>query len=54
MTGHDVTVEVVVAEKPERAGIDPYNKIVDRNSKGNVKKLKEAAAATTAKTADNS
>ena len=24
--------EVVVAEKPVKAGIDPYNKLVDRNS----------------------
>jgi ABC-2 type transport system permease protein len=42
VTGHDVTVEVVVGEKPERAGIDPYNKLVDRNSGDNVKKVKEA------------
>jgi aminopeptidase N len=42
VTGRDVTVEVVVAEKPERAGIDPYNKLVDRNSGDNVRKVREA------------
>lgn len=53
VTGHDVTVEVVVAEKPVRAGIDPYNKLVDRNSSDNVGKVKEAGgrAAATAGTA---
>jgi ABC-type transport system involved in multi-copper enzyme maturation permease subunit len=44
VTGHDITVEVVVAEKPERAGIDPYNKLVDRNSADNVRKVKEASS----------
>jgi hypothetical protein len=44
--GHDLTVEVVVAEKPERAGIDPYNKLVDRRSNDNVKTLKEAGGGT--------
>ena len=40
VTGPDVTVEVVVAEKPLRAGIDPYNKLVDRKSGDNVKSVK--------------
>lgn len=46
VTGHAVTVEVVVAEKPERAGIDPYNKLVDRRSDDNVTTLKEAGGET--------
>ena len=46
VTGHDLTVEVVVAEKPERAGIDPYNKLVDRRSNDNVKTLKESGGDT--------
>ena len=36
ITAHDVDVEVVVDSKPVRAGIDPYNKLVDRNSDDNV------------------
>ncbi|MGV8040265.1 MAG: ABC transporter permease subunit [Thermoanaerobaculaceae bacterium] len=46
VTGHDVKVEVVVAKKPDRAGIDPYNKLVDRKSDDNLTSLKEADAAT--------
>ncbi|MGV8040262.1 MAG: hypothetical protein AB2L07_09345 [Thermoanaerobaculaceae bacterium] len=45
VTGHDVKVEVVVAQKPDRAGIDPYNKLVDRKSDDNLTSLKEADAA---------
>jgi ABC-2 type transport system permease protein len=45
VTGRDVAVEVVVAEKPERAGIDPYNKLVDRRSGDNVRKVREASVA---------
>jgi aminopeptidase N len=33
------TFEVVVNEKPTRAGIDPFNKLIDRNPKDNTKKL---------------
>ena len=51
VTGRDVTVEVVVGEKPERAGIDPYNKLVDRNSGDNVRKVKEAGGDASAATA---
>lgn len=36
--------EVVVSKKPVRAGIDPYNKLVDRNSDNNRKKVSEADA----------
>ncbi|HXI13676.1 MAG TPA: ABC transporter permease subunit [Thermoanaerobaculia bacterium] len=31
------TFEIVVNEKPARAGIDPYNKLIDRNPKDNTK-----------------
>jgi hypothetical protein len=30
MTQADNTFEIVVNEEPTRAGIDPYNKLVDR------------------------
>ena len=33
------TFEIVVSEKPERAGIDPFNKMIDRNPKDNTKSL---------------
>ena len=33
------TFEIVVDTKPARAGIDPFNKLIDRNPKDNVKKL---------------
>jgi aminopeptidase N len=33
------TIEVVVAEKPAKAGIDPYNKLIDRNPRDNIKGL---------------
>ena len=32
----ETTVEVVVDERPVRAGIDPYNKLIDRESNDNV------------------
>ena len=41
ITAHDVDVEVVVDSKPVRAGIDPYNKLVDRNSDDNVIDVEE-------------
>ncbi len=34
------TVEVVVAEKPTWAGIDPYNKLIDRNPEDNLVEVK--------------
>lgn len=34
--------EVTVAEKPVKAGVDPYNKWVDRNSNDNLKSASEA------------
>ncbi len=45
VTDSDVTFELVVDEKPVRAGIDPYNKLVDRNSDDNVKKMSETKVA---------
>ena len=33
------TFEVVVTGKPVKAGIDPLNKLIDRNPKDNVKSL---------------
>ncbi|MCZ6697050.1 MAG: hypothetical protein O7A63_10990, partial [Acidobacteria bacterium] len=44
ITDSKTTVEVVVKELPLRAGVDPYNKLVDRNSDDNVKKVSEASA----------
>lgn len=43
ITEPEETFTVVVDEVPVRAGIDPYNKLVDRNSGDNVKKVKEGA-----------
>jgi ABC-2 type transport system permease protein len=39
------TFELLVDEKPVRAGIDPYNKLVDRNSSDNVKQVKVVSGA---------
>jgi aminopeptidase N len=33
------TFEIVVDEKPAKAGIDPFNKLIDRNPKDNTKSL---------------
>jgi hypothetical protein len=33
------TFEVVVNEKPMKAGIDPFNKLIDRNPKDNTKSM---------------
>jgi ABC-2 type transport system permease protein len=33
------TFEITVKEKPARAGIDPFNKLIDRNPKDNTKKV---------------
>ena len=42
ITEAEHTFEVVVDEKPVRAGIDPYNKLIDRNSDDNLKKVSQA------------
>ena len=36
MTQEQSTYEIVVNEMPTRAGIDPYNKLVDRNADDNM------------------
>ena len=33
------TLEFVVDQKPARVGIDPYNKIIDRNPDDNLKRV---------------
>ncbi|MBI4851683.1 MAG: hypothetical protein HY819_07800 [Acidobacteria bacterium] len=38
----EMTFEIKVDEVPSRAGIDPYNKLVDRNSDDNVKETKSS------------
>jgi len=35
-SGNGSTVELEVAEKPTYAGIDPYNKLIDRNPEDNL------------------
>ena len=39
ITGAKQTFEMVVSGKPVKAGIDPYNKLIDRNPDDNVKKF---------------
>jgi ABC-2 type transport system permease protein len=36
VTGPSSTIELIVDEEPRRAGIDPYNKLIDRNPEDNV------------------
>jgi hypothetical protein len=38
-TGSETTLEVAVTGVPQEAGIDPYNKLIDRNSDDNRKKI---------------
>jgi aminopeptidase N len=40
---NEMTFDLVVDGKPVRAGIDPYNKLIDRNSDDNVMKVQEIA-----------
>jgi aminopeptidase N len=42
MTGDSDTVELIVDEKPVRAGIDPLNKLVDRNPDDNLTPVTES------------
>jgi ABC-2 type transport system permease protein len=37
------TFEIVVDQRPVRAGIDPYNKLIDRDSNDNVRKVTHIA-----------
>ncbi len=41
VTGPELTVRTVVSGRPVRAGIDPYNKLIDRNPSDNVKAVAE-------------
>ncbi len=36
---NEVQLEVIVDKEPLEAGIDPYNKLIDRNPDDNVKKV---------------
>lgn len=46
ITEAEPTFTLVVDQKPIRAGIDPYNKLVDRDSDDNQKRVSEGEAAT--------
>ena len=39
LTQNEVQLEVIVDKEPVEAGIDPYNKLIDRNPDDNVKKV---------------
>jgi hypothetical protein len=45
ITEPDMVFEIVVGEQPVRAGIDPYNKLIDRVSDDNVKKVSQRSGA---------
>jgi len=36
ITKNDQTIEFIIDQKPTRAGIDPYNKLIDRNPDDNM------------------
>jgi hypothetical protein len=40
VSGPEVKVEAVVEEVPRKAGIDPYNKLIDRTPEDNVTEVK--------------
>ena len=43
ITAKETTIELVVPEEPKKAGIDPYNKLIDRAPKDNVKTVRAGA-----------
>jgi ABC-type transport system involved in multi-copper enzyme maturation permease subunit len=43
ITATEQVFEIVVKEPPNRVGIDPYNKLVDRDSNDNVKSVSQAS-----------
>jgi hypothetical protein len=43
ITDKETTIEVVVREEPRKAGIDPYNKLIDRAPKDNTKSVSRSA-----------
>jgi hypothetical protein len=46
ITGQETKFEILVDSEPVKAGIDPINKLIDRNPKDNIKEvqLKEEEA----------
>ena len=44
MTETNTTFDLIVEGRPTRVGIDPYNKLIDRNPKDNVKRASERAS----------
>ena len=38
-TGDDTSIQIEVDQKPSSAGIDPLNKLIDRNPNDNTKKV---------------
>ena len=42
----DETIEVVVDQEPKKAGIDPLNKLIDRNPENNITSVSASAGAT--------
>ena len=42
ITDSNMSLEIVVDDLPVRAGIDPYNRLIDRDSDDNVKRVSEA------------
>jgi ABC-2 type transport system permease protein len=40
ITAKETTIELVVPEEPKKAGIDPYNKLIDRAPKDNVRSIR--------------
>jgi len=43
ITEPTTVVELTVDQRPDRAGIDPYTKLIDRNPADNVRRVLEAA-----------
>jgi hypothetical protein len=41
VTQKDNLVKIVVKDKPEKAGVDPINKLIDRHPEDNTKKVTE-------------
>lgn len=42
INGDGRTIEIVVDEEPKKVGIDPFNKLIDRNPENNIKKAEPA------------
>ncbi len=48
ITASSTVIDVIVDEEPKRAGIDPYNKLIDRNPDNNITTVSAAATGTPA------